>query len=298
MPDGGESVESFLGRFGFFVTGIYTDTARDQTRVEVGYDAELKGGMMGIDYRLNDKLLVGIAGGYNVEDADFDGDAGHLDTDSTNIILYGNYIPLKNIYVDGYMGFTDINYTSKRFTSTGLVTDTLTGHTDGSQYTAGLTTGYDWHYGPLAIGPQVKLDYSNTHINNYSETPLFNFGPAGDLSMKFGDQTIHSLTSNVGFQTSYAQSFSWGVLVPHSRLYWVHQYKDESRDIRSVFTIAPDRGILKTSTEKPDRNYMVFGGGVSTVMTHGVQLFADYEATFSHNFLHIWTATFGFRKAF
>ncbi|MCP5003721.1 MAG: autotransporter outer membrane beta-barrel domain-containing protein [Planctomycetes bacterium] len=291
MPDGGERVKKFLKGFGFFVSALYTDTDRDQTTAEIGYDAELKGVMMGVDYRLSDKIVLGIAGGYNTEDADFDRDTGHLDTDSANITIYGNFSPLKNLYVDGYAGYTDINYRSKRAIRVNDFNSISTGHTDGRQYTAGFAAGYDWHYGSFSIGPHAKLDYVNTHINNYSEN-------GNALAMKYADQNIHSTTTNLGFQTSYAQSFSWGVLVPHSRLYWVHQYKNESRDIRSSMV---DTGIpisTRLNTDSPDRNYMNFGAGVSAVLPHGVQLFADYDTIFSHEYLHIWTATAGFRMEF
>ncbi len=294
MPDGGENVNKFLKGFGFFLAGRYADTDRDQTHVEIGYDAELKGGTFGIDYRFNDKFVAGVAAGYSVENADFNRDTGHLNTDSSNVTLYCNAVPFKDINFDGYLGYTNIDYRSRRFVDFGNVKGLIGGHTDGRQYTAGFAASYDWHYGAFSIGPQVKLDYVNTHINNYTET-------SSALAMKYLDQTIHSTTTNLGFQTSYAQSFSWGVLVPHSRLYWVHQYKNESRDITSSVaggSAAASQINNRQITDNPDRNYMNFGAGVSAVLPHGVQLFADYDTIFSHEFLHIWTASAGFKMEF
>ncbi len=295
--DGGESIEILLGKWGFFLSALYTDTDRDKTSKENGFDSELGGLMLGVDYRFSDKLIAGVAAGYSDEDADFNSDAGHLDTESVNVTLYGSFMPVKNFYADGYLGYGSLDYVSERnfsISSAVLIPpqrESTRATFDGDQYLAGFNAGYDWHYGPFAMGPQIKLDYSQTEIESYSEKGSL-------LGLRVDDQTIRSLESKVGVQTSYAQRIPWGgVLVPQARAYWVHQYKDESRDIPSSLGGAPSNTIT-TGSENPDRNYLVWGAGLSAVMPHGILLFADFEQTFSHEFLHIWTATAGFRMQF
>ncbi len=196
------------------------------------------------------------------------------------------------MYVDAYAGYSNIDYVSTRTVIFGLINGRARGTTDGDQFIAGFTAGNDWNFGPFTIGPQLKLDYSNTSIDSYSEK-----GAPVLYNMRYRDQTIHSLTTSLGGQASYAQSLFLGVVQPHARLYWVHEYKDGSRRLPKSMSL-DSTSSFTVKTDSPDRDYMVFGGGVSTVLPHGVQLFADYETTFSHEFLHIWTATFGFRKAF
>lgn len=293
MPDGGETVETIFGRFGGFAVGQYTDTDRDKTTLENGYDAELKGVMLGFDYRFSDKLTAGVAVSFNDEDADFNADSGHLKTDSWNVTVYGNFAPLKNMYIDAYAGYSNIDYESTRTIIFGALRGTARGTTDGDQFIAGFTAGNDWNFGAFTVGPQLIMDYSTTSIDGYGEKG----GVDPLMLLNYGDQTIHSLTTNLGGQASYSQSFSWGVLVPNARLYWVHEYKDGSRRLPKSMSLDSTRSFT-VKTDSPDRDYMVFGGGVSTVLPHGVQLFADYDTTFSHEFLHTWTATVGFRKAF
>ncbi len=292
--DGGESIGDIFGKWGIFASGMYRDTDRDKTTLENGYDAELKGVSLGFDYRFSEKIIMGVIAGFNEEDADFNGDAGHLRTDSRNVTLFGNFTLPKDIDVNAYAGYTNIDYESTRTVVIGNLGGRPRGTTDGDQILAGFTAGKNWYFfDRFTIGPQLKLDYSNTSIDSYHEK-----GGPELYHMRYRDQTIHSLTTSLGFQTSYAQSIPRvGVFRPYARLHWLHQYTNSSRSIRRSVASAPS-DTFSTKTDSDDRNYMVFGGGFSTELPHGVHMFADYETTFSHEFLHVWTTTFGFRIDF
>ncbi|MCQ8127788.1 hypothetical protein [Methylomonas rivi] len=66
----------------------------------------------------------------------------------------------------------------------------------------------------------------------------------------------------------------------------------------SHFYSNSSNGWLYKSNQQPDRDFFHFGGGVSTVKAHGIQLFVDYEQL-SGNFLHnIWTVSAGLCSEF
>lgn len=126
-------------------------------------------------------------------------------------------MPTNNIYADVYLGYGSLYYISERnlevsSSADAFLSDKARATFDGDQYLAGFDAGYDWLYGSFAIGPQLKLDYSQTVIESYREKGSI-------LAERFDDQTIRSIESKVGVQSSYAQSIPWiGVLVPQGRI--------------------------------------------------------------------------------
>ncbi len=84
--------------------------------------------------------------------------------------------------------------------------------------------------------------------------------------------------------------------MPQMRVYYVHEFMNDARSIASALTLAGSNRTGKT--DDPDRNYMLWGGGLSTVLGYGVQLFVDYEQLSAHRFLDSWTVSGGIRMEF
>ncbi len=288
---GGASSDATLGQWSFFASARYADIERDAAELEAGYNSDLNGLTLGTDLRLTDKAVIGIALGYTDVEVDYDENAGRLDLESLDITLYGNYTPLANAYVDVYVGYADLDYDSERNVSFGLISGVAKGDPDGDQLLAGFAAGYDWNVNALTVGPTITLDYVKTKIDNYQET-----GNTG-LELSYEDQTIYSLTTSVGVHASYAKAISWGVLIPQARFRYVHEHKDDSRSIDSTLNFSPTDAFTN-NTEDTDRDYVIAGIGVSTVMRNGFQAFVDYEKLTSHDFLDTWTISAGFRKEF
>ncbi len=288
---GGASADVVFGRVGLFTSLTYTETERDETSLENGYESDLSGITLGVDYRFSDQFVAGIAAGYSDADADFDNAAGTLDTKSISVTLYGTYAPIPSAYLDAYLGYANQEYDSERNVAIMPATGVARGDTDGDQILAGVAAGYEWNSGALSIGSFANLDYIKTEIDSYKEK-----GGLG-LAQSYDDQTTHSLTTAVGLRSSYAISFPWGVLLPQGRLSYVHEFKDDARGIPSSLILSPGSSLSLT-TDDPDRDYFLGGAGASIVLARGVQLFVDLEKLFGHDFMDDWTATAGFRAEF
>ncbi|MCB1869895.1 MAG: autotransporter outer membrane beta-barrel domain-containing protein [Gammaproteobacteria bacterium] len=287
---GGASAEITSGRLGLFSNLQYSNTERETTALGIGYDAAVPSIHVGADYRFTDRFVAGIVGGYSSSDTDFDGNAGRLETDSYSGTLYGSLTPTRNIYADLYLGYASLNYDSKRTVSVGSSTGIAKGETDGNQWLAGASVEYQWAYDALTIVPYAKVDYAATDIDGYTEADKGGLG----VAMSYEEQEVRSLTTNFGVRGSYAFSTPVGVIVPQLRLAYVHEYKDDARQIDSALVISPTSGF-STPTDNPDRNYLLGGIGASIVLTGGVQLFTDYELVSGHDLIDAWTLSAGIR---
>lgn len=302
---GGASAEMNFGRLSLFVTANYTDTERDDSDFETGYEEDLYGATFGADYRYSDRVTAGLALGYSDSEADFDNNAGRLDTDNLSVIAYGNFRPSEQFYIDAYLGYAWLDYDSRRNIDYDLVInagtpaeDTVTvstvasGDTDGDQWFGGINLGYDRVAGPWTLSPQASIDFIETDIDSWSES-------GGDgLAQSYNDQSISSLTASLGARVSYALSRSWGVLLPQASLFYVHEFDDDSRTITSSFVEDTGNTPLNYETDDPDRNYFTAGIGATAVLANGVMPFIDYQALLGHDFLDEQVLTLGVRVEF
>jgi uncharacterized protein with beta-barrel porin domain len=295
---GSASAEMNFGRMSLFVTANYTDTERDQSDFETGFEQDLYGLTVGADYRYSDRVTAGLALGYSDSNADFDANAGELDTDSISLIAYGNFRPSADLYLDAYLGYASLDYKSTRNINyellsddvlIGTVSEVANGKTDGDQWFGGVKLGYDRAYGQWTLSPQGSIDFIETDIDAYSESG------GGGLAQSYGDQSISSLTAGLGARVSYALSRSWGVLLPQASLNYIHEFDDDARTLTSSFVQDTGNFQLSYLTEAPDRNYFTAGIGATAVLANGVMPFIDYQALLGHDFLDEQVITIGVR---
>ncbi len=296
----GAGAEMNFGRLSLFVTTNYTDTERDQSAFETGFEQDLYGATFGADYRYSDQVTAGLALGYSDSDADFDARAGELDTENISLIAYGNFRPSDDLYLNAYLGYAWLDFDSTRninYTLTsspppmviGTVSEVANGKTDGDQWFGGVNLGYDRVYGQWTLSPQASIDFIETDIDSYTESG------GGGLAQSYRDQSISSLTGSLGAQVSYALSRSWGVLLPQARVHYVHEFDDDARTLTSSFVQDSGATSLSYSTDDPDRNYFTAGVGATAVLANGVMPFIDYQALLGHDFIDEQVITIGIR---
>ena len=213
---------------GTFVNGRINYGDKEQTQNQAGFDFNTIGVTTGVDYRFRDNFVVGAAVGYSQIKTDFDHSAGHLDIDTWNGSLFGTYFSTDKFYVDAALNYGDSGYDSVRrivYTDVGGTVDrTAKSDTDGMETSASLSAGYDFTHGAWTFGPHVGSDYYNVDVDEFRETG------AGGLNMVVGDQNAQSFTLNAGGHLSYVFTPSWGVLIPHLRVDFVHEFED-SREL-------------------------------------------------------------------
>ncbi len=275
-------------RFGFYMSGVGTNIDRKITAREVGYDSDLLGFVAGLDYRFFEEFIAGLSIGYTNSEANMDLGVGQVDLETVVVLLHGVYTPTYNITVNTYAGWSGLNFDSTR---TIAGTGSAQSKTDGDQFVAGLSSSYNFNIGGFTILPQVSVDYLTSWINGFSEVG------AGAANLNVGDQRINSLKTLAGVNLTYAWSQNWGVITPHIRVFYLHEFLNDNR----VINTSPLIGTSTSSgfqTDNPDRDYVTLAAGISTQLPHSVQLYVDYQRTIAHSYIDSYIVSGGIRVGF
>jgi uncharacterized protein YhjY with autotransporter beta-barrel domain len=274
------------GRWGLLVAPQYGKSHRVDTQLEHGFESELKGLSIGLDYRFSDSLVSGVMAGYVRDNVTYLNDAGTLKTSNTSLTLYGTWLPADRIAVDGYLGYGKNELDSQRRVIYGLIDGTSSGNFTGTQLMGGLSVSYlmDWDGG--SVSPFISLDSVESTTAGYNET-----GTTG-LELHIRDSKSVSTTSSVGAQASTTHGFQWGSLSPSVRVAAVQEHQNNAQVRPIELVSAPGVGI-NVQTDSPDRNYLNAGVGMVAGLNGGTQLFLNYERRVKDELLNSWAASAG-----
>ena len=270
-------------RWGMFATALIDTGDVDASDREDGFDFDTTGLVAGVDYRLSDSAVIGLAASYNNLDVEFDRSAtvsgGDVDADGYGLSLFGSWYQ-DDFYLTGLAGFGRQDYdlsrrivipTNSANPANQGANRTADADTDSDYWTLSLGAGYELRRDALTINPYLQLDYLNADIDGYQET-----GALG-LNLEVDDQEVDSLVSVLGTQVSMTFSQDFGIVQPYARAEWRHEFQNDQRTIRTQYRFDPRDNVLEITTDEPDRNYYAVGLGVSAVFQSGLQGFVGYD---------------------
>lgn len=267
--------QSGFSRLGGFVNGRFSFGDKDRTDREEGFDYYSAGVTGGLDYRVTDNLVLGVALSYTHSDADINFNLGEVLTDAYGIALYGTYY-VGSFYVDGHAGFEWNEYETTRRIVYATFDRTARGDPSGQQYTANLGAGYDFRFGPVTLAPYGRAEYVHINVDSFSETG------ANGLNLFIDSQSFDSFQTAFGARVTYSISTPIGVFVPQGQLEWRHEFLNDSRSIRAKYAVDPFNTFFVIPTEDPDRNYFALSLGASAVFGRGISSFVNWETILGH----------------
>lgn len=287
------------GGWGVLVTPQYSKNNRTDTDLENGYQSELRGLVVGLDYRFSDSLVLGGTIGHTKDDATFINNAGSLKTRNNTFTLYGTWLPSTSVSVDGYVGYGRLSLNNQRHVDFGLINGMIDGSTTGNQVLAGLSTSYQTDVGRFNVSPFFNLDYIKTRFRGYSESGSYNFDTTlgvdigtDTLTLLYGDRRMASLTSSLGARVGTSFGYDWGALQPSASLAAVHEFQNNAQHISNELISTPGFS-MSVATDAPDRNYLNVGFGVAAALNGGAQYFLNYEKRAQDRLLSSWALSIG-----
>ncbi|MEO0819828.1 MAG: autotransporter outer membrane beta-barrel domain-containing protein [Pseudomonadota bacterium] len=280
--------DAFLGRFGVFVTGDVDFGSKDETAEADGFDFTSPGLTVGVDYRVTDNAVVGLAFTYDHTNVEFDSTVNsasgqELDSDAFLASLYGTVAITDALYVEGLVsgGFATHDSTRRVVidavagNGVGPIDRTADADYDSSQFSLLIGGGYDVQLGTATITPIGQFEYIHSSIDGATESG------AGGLDLQYSDQDVDSATTQIGVQATYPISTSFGIVAPYARGLWIHEFLNDNDgaivqyadDITSVNGAPASQFTLVT--EETDRNYGVLTGGVTVTLPNGMVAFVE-----------------------
>jgi outer membrane autotransporter protein len=260
-------------RWGVWVTGFGDFASVDSEANAHGYNFTTGGVSLGIDFRLTDFLAIGAMGEYSHTWTSLD-PSGHLDVDSGRggmyATLFGNGFYLNSGIYGGHN-----NYDSGRSSFLGIAN----GSTEGEEWSAFVSGGYDFHSGHLSAGPIASLQYTDVHIDGFNEN-----GSTAPLAVHAG--TEESLRSDIGFRVYYGWQIGNILIQPSLKAAWEHEYKYSALPITAGFAGVPGPSATFFGPSEGHDSAIVsaglsvrFGPTISTYVYYDGQLGrANYES--------------------
>jgi outer membrane autotransporter protein len=250
-------------RWGVWITGFGDFASVDADANAKGYDFTTGGASLGIDYRVTNQLAVGVMGEYSHTWTHLN-PGGHIDVDSGRGGVYATWFN-HGIYLNGAIYGGHNTYDSGRAGLAGLAN----GSGEGAEWSAFVGGGYDFHFGPLTLGPIAALQYTDVHIDGFSEK--------GSLApMQIHSDSAESLRSDVGFRASYQWQVGKIVIEPSLKATWEHEYKYSALPVTAGFVGVPGpSGTFFGPSEGHDS--AVISAGVSAQWTPAISTYVNYD---------------------
>ena len=101
-------------KWGLWVRGNFSFGEKDANATSPAFDADQWAFVGGMDYRVSDNSVLGVALSYGSSSVDFAAEDGALDTDSLSLSLYGSAYAAKNFYFDGIFNYASSSYDAAR----------------------------------------------------------------------------------------------------------------------------------------------------------------------------------------
>lgn len=295
-----------FSRWGFFAAGTIGRGEADPGARNPAYDYDIEGITAGLDYRKNDKWILGGSVGYTRQDTELPGERGGLDTTGWTISAYTTYYQADSWYMDGVLTWGRNSYETLRRIRYTLpvpgggstsVDQTARADTDGDLLSTAYTFGRDFNRGAWGIGPYSRLLYTRVGFDAINET-LETGEPGSGLGLRIENRDVSSLASVLGTKFTYTHSADWGVLMPHLQLEWEHEFKDDPQAIEARFLNDPTGTAMVVRGDPLDTDYFRLGLGMSMVLTRGRSGFFYYEQLVGRNGMSQWNLALGLRMEF
>jgi subtilase-type serine protease len=271
-------------RWGVWVTGFGDFVNVDGDGNAQGYNFTTGGVSLGIDYRITDQLAIGVMGDYSHTWTSLD-PSGHIDVDSGRGGVYATWFN-HGIYFNGAIYGGHNNYDSSRASLGGLAT----GSTEGSEWSAFIGGGYDFHLGALTAGPIASLQYTEVGIDS--------FGEKGSLALlDIHSGSAESLRSDIGFRTYYQWQIGRILVEPTLKAAWEHEYKYSALPISAGFAGIPGPSATFFGPSE-GHDSAVVSAGVSVQLTSAITTYINYDGELGRENYDSNAVTGGFRISF
>lgn len=283
---GAGEVGADFSRWGFFASGTIGRGDRDAETSSPGYEFDTYGLTAGVDYRWSDRFIIGGAFGYNNNDTDVDLDQGRLETTGYSGSLYATWFHDDAWYADAVLTYGRNSYDLSRriryqIRGAGGATQTVdqvaTASPDGTQTQFALSVGRDFSRGEWSFGPYARATLTQVDFDGYTERMSNPSAPGGGLALAVGSRELESLEGVLGGKLTYTMSTSWGVLVPHAQVEYLHEFEDDPEAIVARFVNDPTNTAILVPQSEVDTGYFNLGLGLSGVFANGRSAFVYYE---------------------
>ncbi|HEY5608885.1 MAG TPA: autotransporter outer membrane beta-barrel domain-containing protein [Alphaproteobacteria bacterium] len=153
-------------RIGAWVGGDYTHADFDKSVAE--FHGHVWTGMAGVDFRLMNALVLGIAGGYEKQDFDTTFNRGNIEGTGWTIAPYAVLTINRMFSLDAAGGYSKLDYDMTRLDPANSAR--ITGSTDASRYFATINGNGNMSIDRWRLGARVGTLYAHEDRDSFTES--------------------------------------------------------------------------------------------------------------------------------
>ncbi len=234
----GRSAGAGEKKVGVWLLGSYSDIENDF--INTKYDGDIAAFVGGVDYRLTERVVAGVALSYEDVDIDTTFNTGTIETSGVGLSPYAVFTLTDKISADINGSYTRLD------TDTTRTNGTVTGQFDARRYTAGGNLNFRHSINKVFMNGSVGFLYINESQDSYTES---NGTVVGENDISIGQGR---LSGTVGYDFGKVRPFLTAQ-VQHE--FW-----------------APSAPVLGGGLASPseDTTGYVLGGGVNFAITDSV----------------------------
>jgi outer membrane autotransporter protein len=268
------STNAFTGPqgLGVWIGGAANFGAFDSYRQAAGFDSDNIAVTAGVDQRIGNNSLFGLAVGYNHDNSEISNDGTRSVAQGYSAAMYGSFAPSEHTYIDGVLGGGGLSFDSARHGEN--VGDELLGHRYGDQWFASLTGGYEYKYQSWLLTPYGSLEWSLSRLNSFSET--------GDVTeaLTYGSELVRTTQALLGLRASTEYKEDWGLIIPHARIEFGHEFQGVTSTTLS-YALIPSAGSWNILSNP----YSANGNSVQLGLGSDLKLQGNWLITTEYDYL-------------
>jgi uncharacterized protein YhjY with autotransporter beta-barrel domain len=268
------STNAFTGPqgLGVWIGGAANFGTFDSYRQAAGFDSDNIAVTAGVDQRIGNNSLFGLAVGYNHDNSEISNDGTRSVAQGYSAAMYGSFAPSEHTYIDGVLGGGGLSFDSARHGEN--VGDELLGHRYGDQWFASLTGGYEYKYQSWLLTPYGSLEWSLSRLNSFSET--------GDVTeaLTYGSELVRTTQALLGLRASTEYKEDWGLIIPHARIEFGHEFQGVTSTTLS-YALIPSAGSWNILSNP----YSANGNSVQLGLGSDLKLQGNWLITTEYDYL-------------
>jgi uncharacterized protein YhjY with autotransporter beta-barrel domain len=208
------------GQGGVSPLGVWTagaiDWGRRDARGQRDYRFSTSGVSGGVDWRLSDRLVLGVGGGYGLDRSKV-GSEGSLSRGETYVgAVYGGWRGSDKLVIDGVLGYGALAYDSQRWS--GDAGRMLVGDRSGAVLFGSASVALEQAHKALSWSPYARVQFNTVRLDGFTER-------GSDLyALRYSGLESRSLSSVVGASFDWAIQGHDGTLAANLRVEWRHEF--------------------------------------------------------------------------
>lgn len=272
MQQGRSSGEEFAGAQGLWVQALNANGDGDSENGVAGFDVDTTGLAIGYDAELKPGLIVGGVLSTTDTQVDADDNSSDVDTDTLMASVYGQWVQ-GSLFANMIMTYGRSDNDSSRF----VVGDQAVADYDSDFLSIRMQGGKAFGFeSGWQLRPRVELVYNHVDIDSYSET-----GSLAALSVD--SQSYESIELGAGIEIAKPFIIEKSVLTPYFDLAVYHDFADDRVQTTSRFAIGGNSFITEGSDVEQTNVSATLGLGYATGANHTLKAAYEYFGNSSYD---------------